>query len=129
MQDKNKFYYESTLEKNGGKEIILCAAMWFKDADLKIDIPDNRNPYNIDEGAVILGHRHPHAMWTYLAITGVNGMKDAGRYVSGFLTNCNRFVDRIEGMKLAFFASQLKFGARPKSPDGEWTELYSEDLY
>lgn len=117
----NEEYYQNHLKKNG-IEKILCAAVWFPEATLLADIPDNRNPFNITEGAVVCGHRHPHCMWTYCALTG----KEAHNGVSGFLTNCNRFVDRIEAGKLAWVAGQLK--VQPFF-DGKWVEIYSEDLY
>jgi hypothetical protein len=124
--EKNKEYYINSLRRVG-QEKILCAAVWYKDLPLKVDIPDNRTPYNITEGVVFCGHRHPHCMWTMVAITGIDSVENkCGYYEQGFLTNCNRFVDRIEAGKIAWKAGQLE-----KKPyiNGRWCEIYSEDLY
>lgn len=46
-----------------------------------------------------------------------------GEYEQGFLTDKNRFVDRVEGAKIVLSRGQvtkLKYSS---------TELYSEDLY
>lgn len=121
----NEEYYQNHLKKNG-IEKILCAAVWYKNAKLLVDIPENRNPFNITEGTVICGHRHPNCMWTYLALTGEPADGDDDITVQGFLTNCNRFVDRIEAARLASNAGQT---TQKLFHNGKWHELYSEDLY
>lgn len=122
--ERNRRFYEATLKHNK-IERILCAAIWYRDLELKVDIPDNRNPYNINEGAVICGHRHPHCMWTMCALTGLSS-PECGRNIQGFLTNCNRFVTRTEAAEIGWIAGQLR--DKPYR-DGEWLEVYSEDFY
>ena len=123
---KNKEYYLNSL-KHVGQERVICAAVWYRDIPLKVNIPSNRNPYNINKGAVICGHRHPHCMWTMVALTGIKSVEpECGHYVQGFLTNCNRFVTRIEAGKIAWKAGQLQ---RKPYFKGKWVEIYSEDLY
>ena len=106
-------------------ETILCAAIWYKDIHLAIPGLDNQNPVNVDKGAVFCGHRHPHCMYTMVAITGKASSEHViGEYVQGFLTNKNRFVDRVEARKIAYDAGQLA-GRDVHSR----TQLFSEDLY
>lgn len=105
------------------KEYILCAAIWYKDIELKKEIPQVL-PKNCDRGLVVLGHRHGQAMWTMSCLTGLRtceiGEDCSGEHEQGFLTNTNRFVDREEGAKIAFNSGQIK---------EETTRLFSEDLY
>lgn len=120
---KNKWYYENTLKKNG-VERILCAAVWYKNFPIKIFIDANVRPYNINEGIVFCGHRHPHCIYTAASISGL--AQHELTWKDGFLTNCNRFVDRIEAAELAWNAGQLE-----KKPmlNEKWIEIFSEDLY
>lgn len=105
------------------KEYILCAAIWYKDIELKKEIPQVL-PKNCDRGLVVLGHRHGQAMWTMSCLTGLRtcefGEDCSGEHEQGFLTNTNRFVDREEGAKIAFNTGQI---------NEETTRLFSEDLY
>ena len=103
------------------KELILCSAIWYKDIPLKKKGLVNQNPKNVDRGAVFCGHRHPHCMYTMIAITGLRSVTPViGEYEQGFLTNKNRFVDREEAAIIAFDAGQI---------EKEKQTLYSEDLY
>ena len=109
-------------------ERILCAAIWYLDIPLKKEIPETLlRPKNIDKGAVFCGFRHPHCMYTMIAVTGLRSVEisdkgDAvGREVQGFLTSENRFVDRKE-------AAQIHVANGGKLHYSN-TELYSEDLY
>jgi hypothetical protein len=106
------------------KEYILCAAVWYKDLPMvKPEILDNRGfrPYNVDRGVVISGWRHGNCIYQMVAITGLRSIpKEAGEEVQGFLTNKNRFVDRVEGAQIAFDAGQT---------DELKNRLFSEDLY
>jgi hypothetical protein len=83
-------------------------------------------PVNIDRGVVFCGYRHPHCMYTMVAVTGLRSVTiapdAAGESVQGFLTSYNRFVDRAEAAKI-FTAST------GKQPKYSTIELYSEDLY
>ena len=103
-------------------EYILCAAIWYKEVKLKNPSAiENRgsHPYNIDNGIVICGWRHHCCILTFSAITGETDT-DRGENVQGFLTSQNRFVNRVEGAKIAFQAGQIK---------EQLINLYSEDLY
>lgn len=77
------------------------------------------------------GHRHHNCIHTIFKETG----KPVGSgYVQGFETNTGRFVDRLEGFKIAKAADQV---VRPNlgNPDAkpgtyyDGPELFSEDLY
>ena len=114
--DIKKGNYDHSIER------ILCAAIWYKEIELKKDIPsDLLRPYNCDCGIVFSGHRHPHCLYQMIAITGLT-QHEAGEEIQGFLTNLNRFVDRKEGAQIAIDNKQidkLNYG----------NKLYSEDLY
>jgi hypothetical protein len=104
------------------KEYILCAAIWYKELPLVFEEPlrlRGFSPYNVDCGIVFCGWRHPNCMYQMVAITGLY-QHQAGEEVQGFLTNTNRFVDRIEGGQIAFAAGQTEELKK---------KLYSEDLY
>lgn len=105
-------------------ETIICSAIWYKDFPMKrLDLPlRHHNPKNIDQGVVFCGHRHPHCMYTMMAVTGLRSVRaDVGEEVQGFLTNHNRFVDRQEGAKIHLAnGGTLKYSKQT---------LYSEDLY
>ncbi len=98
-------------------EKIICSAIWYK--DLKTPV---FNPVNIPNGIVFCGFRHAHCLYQMCAMTGKRDC-EVGESEQGFLTNKNRFVDRLEGAKIAIEAKQiekLKFSS---------TQLFSEDLY
>ena len=107
-------------------EMVICSAIWYKDLPLvKNDIPKSHiYPINVGCGLVFCGYRHPHCMYSMIAITGKRSVTvEVGDYEQGFLTNFNRFVDREEGAKIAFACGQIeKLNYSTK-------ELYSEDLY
>lgn len=104
-------------------ERIYSAAIWYKDLDLSTA---RYLPENIDRGIVVEGHRHADVIRTVLNLLGKRtvtyGDGAAGEHVQGFVTNTNRFVDRVEGMKIAREANQI-------ISDTTFNELYSEDLY
>ena len=107
-------------------EKILCAAIWYKDLELKrpeVLEPRGYRPYNITEGIVFCGWRHSNCLYQMVAIIGL-AQHQAGDEVQGFLTNKNRFVNRIEGLEIAFDAGQLI--NLDKQREGM---LFSEDLY
>jgi len=102
------------------EEKILCAAIWYKEIQLKRVI-DGLLPKNCDVGIVVTGHRHAHAMWTMTSLTGLRSVEsEVGKYVQGFLTNLNRFVDRKEAAIIATNAKQINTVTET---------LFSEDLY
>jgi hypothetical protein len=104
------------------KEYILCAAIWYKDIEIKKEMPnESRLPVNCDRGLVFCGYRHHQCMYTMVAVTGLRSVEtEVGEYVQGFLTSKNRFVDREEGAEI-------------HRANGHTTEfqyrLFSEDLY
>lgn len=107
------------------KEYILCSAIWYKELQLKKpEVLKLRGygPYNVDKGIVLCGWRHANCLYQMVAIYGMANY-EAGESVQGFLTNTNRFVDRIEGRKIAFEAKQFK------EPSINKTHLFSEDIY
>jgi hypothetical protein len=104
------------------KEYIVCSAVWFKEILLgNEEIGGASLPKNCDKGLVFCGLRHHNCIYTMGGITGLKE-SETGERVQGFLTNKNRFVDRIEGADIAIKAGQiesLKWGK----------QLYSEDLW
>ena len=107
------------------EEKILCAAIWYKEFPLvDNEIPSSLlRPINCDRGIVFSGHRHPHCLYQQVAITG-KPQYQAGEEIQGFLTNKNRFVDRVEGLKIALASNQVL-----DLNDVRGNVLYSEDLY
>jgi hypothetical protein len=101
-------------------EQIICAAIWYRDLELKKVFDANVLPVNLDKGIVFCGHRHPHCMYSMCSITGLR-QSEAGHEVQGFLTSKNRFVDREEGARI-----HVQNGGKLKYST---VQLYSEDLY
>lgn len=99
------------------EEYILCAAIWYKELPTSIF-----NPINVDVGTVVCAYRHHECIHVMVSLTGKH-QKDSGKYVQGFLTSKNRFVDRVEAAQIALSSNQIK---KLKYSS---TELYSEDLY
>lgn len=100
-------------------EFILCAAIWYKNYP---ELPSSYIVNGTNKGIVLCGHRHTHIIGQCLGLTGKR-QSQMGQYEQGFITNKNRFVDRIEAAKIAIWAGQIK---KLKYCD---TKLYSEDLY
>lgn len=95
-----------------GKEICICAAV------------------RAEDGLIIRGHRHAHAMWTLQAIPGYERERPYGDN-QGFITSKNRYVNRKEGyeiQKAAGIPSALE-GTVHADAAFAGGELYSEDLY
>lgn len=108
-------------------ERIYCAAIWYH--EINPDFPLGlRNPDNVKEGVVILGHRHGDIIKNVGNLLGKrtveNGEDSVGKYTQGFLTNKNRFVDRKEGAEIAWKENQILDVGRA-NPEC----LYSEDIY
>ena len=102
-------------------ERIYCAAIWYK------DMPTPKyKPINIETGLVVEGHRHADIIRTMVNLLGKRtclvGEDCAGESEQGFVTNKNRFVNRVEEMEIAHTANQI-------ISDTTFKELYSEDLY
>lgn len=102
-------------------ERVYSAAIWYK------DLPTAKYmPTNIDRGVVVEGHRHADIIRTVLNLLGKRtvqfGENSAGETEQGFVTSTNRFVNRVDAMKIAREANQL-------IEETTFLELYSEDLY
>lgn len=97
-------------------EYILCSAIYFNDG-----VKHVHQPKNIDTGFVVCGRRHHNCFATFNAI-GVSKPKRIERMdeVQGFLTNTDRFVDRVEGAEIAYASGQTST---------KKAKLFSEDLY
>ena len=98
---------------DNSKEYIICAAIWYKDAE-KINV----KYLNIDKGIIFPCLNHDYSMLSRMFPNVKSFMKDNTE--QGFLTSKRRFVDRKEGSKIAFECGQIK------KDDGC---LFSEDLY
>lgn len=100
-------------------EKVICSAIWYMDLPTAV-----HGPTNVDHGTVICGYRHPHCIHAMYALTGKRSVEsEVGKFVQGFLTNKNKFVDREEGADIALKNGQIKHLSYSK------TKLYSEDLY
>jgi hypothetical protein len=97
-----------------GKEYILSAAIHYNDGN-----KHEHQPKNIEQGVVIGGRRHHNCFMTLFALKGKDGYEKKS-ITQGFITSFDRFVDRVEGAKIAHAAKQT---AQLESP------LFSEDLY
>ena len=97
-------------------EKILCAAIWYKEDD-KVYV---HQPKNINYGYVWCGRRHHNII--NLRYSLLNEPTRSDTSVQGFLTNQDRFVDRVEANKIAIEADQV-YGNKIGD------ELISEDLY
>lgn len=86
-------------------ERIVCAAIWYC-----VPAKYSHQPVNIESGFVISGMRH-HNCFTTVAIIKhyFNGILGdiVEKKVQGFITTKHRFVDRVEGFKIAKEANQL----------------------
>lgn len=88
-------------------EKIICAAVWYKELDLKKQVPSEFYlPKNIDKGIVFCGHRHAQCIYTKVAITGLRDA-ESGENEQGFLTSSNRFVSRQEALQIALKENQV----------------------
>lgn len=151
------------------KEYILCAAIWYKD---NTEAPRGMIAQNIDTGVVIGQWRHGNCINVRSTNPVWNAKKLAERkgetpmitkyedtleyydHVDGFLTSEGRFVDRWQGMKLAYEAGQVDEKRAFRSEErieedvisdrelmdgepqhrsgrmcGRYNMMYSEDLY
>ncbi len=105
-------------------ERIICAAVWYKEIEMKKDIPFNVYlPININKGIVFCAHRHAQCIYSKVAITGLRDA-ESGENEQGFLTSKNRFVSREEALKIALKENQVIDLTQVRG-----TDLYSEDLY
>ena len=152
------------------KEWILCAAIWYQDGTEALR---GMIAQNINNGVVIGQYRHGNCinvratnpLWNTKKLSEIiNKKKDdipmifewpdkKCTTVDGFLTSKGRFVDRWQGMEIAYNAGQVteeraknkdykgilvsseefqkqEPHERYSSKDGNgWKMMYSEDLY
>ena len=156
------------------REYILCAAIWYKDGT---EAPRGMIAQNIDSGVVIGQWRHGNCINVRATNPLWNSKKLAERLdrdacpvpmteekpggeaegfeeVDGFITSEGRFVDRWQGMKLAYEAGQVSEKRAFRNPEtiendaisdkelmegqpqyrrgnqrGRYNMMYSEDLY
>lgn len=150
------------------KEWVLCAAIWYQDGT---EAPRGLIAQNIDSGVVIGQWRHGNCinirstnpLWNAKKLAErkqetpmISSYEDTLKYydyVDGFLTSQGRFVDRWQGMAIAYLAGQVPYErAKCKNYEGEyvdneeflkqvprhrtsqkdgngWNMMYSEDLY
>lgn len=101
-------------------EKIMCSAIWVKDENVKYV----HYPTNITYGLVVCGYRHCNCLEHLGNLYDRKHMVRLG-CVQGFLTNNNRFVDRVEARVIAENCGQML--------NNEYTshgnELYSEDVW
>lgn len=77
---------------------------------------------NITEGIVVCGWRHLNCMQIFAALTGKKTVPvSCGQFITGFLTDKNRFVDRKEGKVIALQSGQIT--------EQHGGTLFSEDLW
>ena len=132
---------------DNSKEYVICAACWYKDGT---KAPRGFIAQNISSGVVIGQWRHGNVINAYRQLTG----KPTIGEVQGFITSKGNFVDRWQGMKLAYEAGQVDKGRafiplerlhdeaisdeelmegepqyRKGKMCGQYNMLYSEDLY
>lgn len=106
------------------EERIVCAAVWYKELQLKKDMPiEVYLPKNLDRGIVFSGHRHGQCIYSKYAITGLRDA-ESGDNEQGFLTSKNRFVSREEALKIALKQNQVIDHSQIRG-----SRLFSEDLY
>jgi len=99
-------------------EKIMCSAIWIQAKEIKLV----HYPTNVDYGIVICGYRH-HNCLEMISVMGFRDLSLKSNTVQGFLTNKNRFVDRVEAKKIATKSGQLLNGPIKRS------ELTSEDVW
>ena len=154
------------------QEYVICAAIWYKDGT---EAPRGMIAQNISSGVVIGQWRHGNCinvratnpLWNSKKLAErldretcqipmteekPGGECDGFEEVDGFLTSEGRFVDRWQGMKIAYEAGQVSkenafrkdltgeeisdkelMASEPhyrRGPDrGRYRMMYSEDLY
>src|SRR6478735_5768362 len=108
------------------KEYIICSANYYNDNKVHV-----HNPVNIEIGFVVCGRRHHNCINIFSMIVGFPYSEEAHKIknteIEGFLTNTNRFVDRIEAYDIAFKADQIIIPNKGYSENN--IRLYSEDIY
>lgn len=99
-------------------EKIMCSAIWVKDPNINYI----HYPTNINYGLIVCGYRHHNCLEQISKMIDRQRMIEVG-YTQGFLTNNNRFVDRVEAKTIAENSHQLL------EKISKSNELYSEDVW
>lgn len=132
---------------DNSKEYVICAAIWYNNG---AEAPRGFIAQNISSGVVVGQWRHGNVINAYRQLTG----NPTTGEVQGFITSKGNFVDRWQGMKLAYEAGQVDKGRAFKPLErlhdeaisdeelmsgepqyrtgkmcGRYNMLYSEDLY
>lgn len=126
----NRTDADSTTSENAETEYIICSAIKRKERREALREPYSGNNDILD---VEIGLRH-HDIFCRFPDELRKDIKS-----QGFLTSFGRFVDRIEAMKVAFEAGQIKaedaflIGKAEKYSDSDYRSkfscLFSENLY
>lgn len=94
-------------------EYILCAAIHYRDGKIY-----KEQPKNIHDGIVVTGHRHNHCIMTISQLLGNKFEPNRlERNHFGFLTSHCRYVNRVEGFKIA------------KAQDQIWHTLFNNGVH
>lgn len=93
---------------DNSKEYVICAAIWYKHRFKKPN-PRGYVAQNISEGMVIGQWRHGNCIYTH-SQTRLSRCVTNRKQVQGFLTSKGRFVDRWQGMEIAYKAGQVDEG-------------------
>lgn len=105
------------------REFILCAANHYDDG-----VKNVHSCKNIKTGFVICGRRHHNCIAIFAKMFGFPYDESAQKLMNterqGFITNTDRWVDRIEALKIAKEAGQIITGE-----GNPLLGLFSEDLY
>jgi len=101
------------------KERVLLSAVWCRHGEL---LP--HNPYSVDKGFVVTGFMHC-SCFLIMSLLPRNLVGSKKNHVQGFITNKNRFVDRVEGLAIALLADQIDLSKKFNPKD----KLMSEDLF
>lgn len=99
-------------------EKVMCSAILVHDHSIKCI----HKPTNIEKGLVITGYRHCDCFEVISRIYPRDVFIKHG-HTQGFLTNKNRFVDRVEAKLIATQTNQLL----ERASNGN--ELFSEDVW
>ena len=95
--NNRKYNDKSTPYMEIKEERILCASIWYQDNKVY-----QQQPVNIESGYVLSGYRHGDCLSNLFVFDNY-----CQKHVEGFLTNLNRFVNRIEGAQIAYKAKQI----------------------
>lgn len=99
------------------KEYILCAAIHYEDGEYH-----KAQPKGLGTGYVMCGRRHHNVILLHSQLTGEPTRQNNS--TQGFVTSLDRFVNRVDAMKIAIEAQQVE-----NDDTNIGRRLMSEDLY